>query len=161
MKIIKSLIGRRQFILAACATSTGSFFHKKLLRPFSLSNDPDTVLASETPISAFKRKTYSDKYSHLLSPIKIGKVVLKNRMMQADSYPFFMQDPETFPSEPEKIYFINHTWIGCQVCKAFCPVEAIRFGDTGNEINQEKCIRCGTCYRECPISVISETKVWN
>lgn len=79
MKIIKSLIGRRQFILAACAASTGSFFHKKLLRPFSLGNDPDTVLASETPISAFKRKTYSDKYSHLLSPIKIGKVVLKKR----------------------------------------------------------------------------------
>ena len=27
-----------------------------------------------------------------------------------------------------------------------------------NEINQEKCIHCGTCYKECPISVVTETE---
>jgi len=58
-----------------------------------------------------------------------------------------------------KIYFIGHGCVGCHVCMAFCPAEAVRFGDTGNEINQNKCIHCGTCYRECPISVISETEV--
>ncbi len=56
-----------------------------------------------------------------------------------------------------KIYYINHTCIGCQVCRTFCPGKAIRFGDGGNEINQKKCLHCGTCYRECPISVVSET----
>lgn len=59
--------------------------------------------------------------------------------------------------KPGKIYFINSTCIGCQVCRTFCPAKAIHFGDGGNEIDQNKCRHCGTCYRECPISVISET----
>ncbi|MBN1625722.1 MAG: 4Fe-4S dicluster domain-containing protein [Deltaproteobacteria bacterium] len=58
-----------------------------------------------------------------------------------------------------RIYFIGPGCVGCHVCMAFCPAEAIRFGDTGNEIDQLKCIHCGTCYRECPISVISETEI--
>jgi Fe-S-cluster-containing hydrogenase component 2 len=44
------------------------------------------------------------------------------------------------------------------VCLAFCPAKAIHFGDTGNEIDQKQCMHCGTCYNECPISVISETE---
>ena len=58
-----------------------------------------------------------------------------------------------------KIYFIGHGCVGCHVCMAFCPAKAVRFGDTGNEIDQKKCMHCGTCYRECPISVVSETEV--
>lgn len=58
-----------------------------------------------------------------------------------------------------KIYFINRGCVGCQVCKTFCPQQAIRYGNCGNEIDQEKCIHCGTCYRGCPVSVISETEV--
>jgi ferredoxin len=58
-----------------------------------------------------------------------------------------------------KIYFIGHGCIGCQACRTFCPAKAIHFGDTGNEIDQKKCMHCGTCYRECPISVVSETEV--
>ena len=57
-----------------------------------------------------------------------------------------------------KIYFIGHGCIGCHVCMTFCPAGAIHFGDTGNEIDQEKCQHCGTCYEECPISVITETE---
>jgi ferredoxin len=58
----------------------------------------------------------------------------------------------------EKIYFIGHGCVGCHVCMAFCPAEAIHFGDTGNEIDQNKCEHCGTCYEECPISVVTETE---
>ncbi|MBN1625720.1 MAG: 4Fe-4S dicluster domain-containing protein [Deltaproteobacteria bacterium] len=57
-----------------------------------------------------------------------------------------------------KVYYIGHGCVGCHVCMAFCPAKAIHFGDTGNEIDQMKCIHCGTCYRECPICVISETE---
>lgn len=57
-----------------------------------------------------------------------------------------------------KIYFIGHGCVGCHVCLTFCPADAIHFGDTGNEIDQNKCIHCGTCYEECPISVITETE---
>jgi len=56
-----------------------------------------------------------------------------------------------------KIYFIGKECVGCQVCKTFCPAQAIRFGDCRNEIDQSKCQHCGTCYKECPICVISET----
>ena len=56
-----------------------------------------------------------------------------------------------------KTYFIKSTCIGCQVCRMFCPAKAIRFGDCQNEIDQKKCIHCGTCYRECPICVVTET----
>jgi ferredoxin len=58
-----------------------------------------------------------------------------------------------------KIYFIGHGCIGCQACRTFCPAKAIHFGDTGNEIDQKKCMHCGTCYRECPISVVTETSL--
>ena len=56
-----------------------------------------------------------------------------------------------------KIYYINDGCVGCQACRTFCPAQAIRFGDCRNEIDQKKCIHCGTCYRECNISAISET----
>jgi Fe-S-cluster-containing hydrogenase component 2 len=66
---------------------------------------------------------------------------------------------ETKIAKGTKIYFIGRACIGCQACRTFCPAKAIRFGDGGNEINQKKCIHCGTCYSECPISVISETEI--
>jgi ferredoxin len=56
-----------------------------------------------------------------------------------------------------KTYYIGHDCMGCQVCRMMCPAGAIDYGDSRNEIDQGKCIHCGTCYRECPISVISET----
>jgi 2,4-dienoyl-CoA reductase-like NADH-dependent reductase (Old Yellow Enzyme family)/thioredoxin reductase len=41
----------------------------------------------------------SNKYSHLLSPIKIGNVVLKNRMLATKSTLHFLQGPESFPND--------------------------------------------------------------
>jgi ferredoxin len=62
-------------------------------------------------------------------------------------------------AKPGKIYFITRGCIGCQTCRTFCPAKAIHFGDTGNEIDQKKCLHCGTCYRECPTCVITETSL--
>jgi ferredoxin len=56
-----------------------------------------------------------------------------------------------------KIYYIGRGCIGCQTCKTFCPAQAIHFGDCINEIDQSKCVHCGTCYEECPNCVITET----
>ena len=66
---------------------------------------------------------------------------------------------ETGIAKGTKIYFIGKGCIGCQACWTFCPAKAIHFGDTGNEIDQKKCLHCGTCYRECPYSVVTETVV--
>jgi len=41
----------------------------------------------------------ANKYSHLLSPIKIRNMVLKNRMLASNALPHFLQGPETFPSD--------------------------------------------------------------
>lgn len=39
------------------------------------------------------------KYSHLMGPVKVGSLVLKNRMIATSCLPHFLQGPETFPSE--------------------------------------------------------------
>ena len=54
-------------------------------------------------------------------------------------------------------YFITRDCTGCQTCRGLCPRKAIHFGNGQNEIDQSKCIHCGTCYDNCPIAVISAT----
>lgn len=39
------------------------------------------------------------KYANLLSPIKLGKLVLKSRFVSGNSLPHFLQGPESYPSE--------------------------------------------------------------
>jgi ferredoxin len=58
-----------------------------------------------------------------------------------------------------KIYYITNQCIGCHTCKVFCPQKAIFYGERKMEIDQDKCVQCGTCYNECPICVISEIKI--
>lgn len=62
-------------------------------------------------------------------------------------------------TDAHTIYYISRQCIGCQVCRMFCPANAIHFADCRNQIDQEKCEHCGTCFDECPISAISETKL--
>jgi len=59
----------------------------------------------------------------------------------------------------DKIYYITDQCIGCHACKVFCPQKAIYYGERKMEIDQEKCVQCGTCYNECPIYVIDEVKL--
>jgi 2,4-dienoyl-CoA reductase-like NADH-dependent reductase (Old Yellow Enzyme family) len=47
------------------------------------------------------------KYSHLLSPLKIGDTVIKNRMMSPYCLPKYIQGPETYPSENYTAFFAN------------------------------------------------------
>ncbi len=44
------------------------------------------------------------KYTHLLSPVRVGSHVLKNRFVSGNALPHFLQGPETYPAEP----LINH-----------------------------------------------------
>lgn len=39
-------------------------------------------------------------YPNLLSPIRIGNTVLKNRLLYGNALPHFLQGPETYPAEP-------------------------------------------------------------
>ena len=104
---------------------------------------------SETSLNLTRRKFI------LVSSAAIATPLLLNL---ADTVPN-AQGAETKKAATGKIYFINSTCIGCQVCRMFCPGKAIRFGDCRNEIDQKKCLHCGTCYKECPICAVSETEL--
>lgn len=41
----------------------------------------------------------NNRYYHLLSPVKIGGVILKNRMISSNAMPHFLQGPEQYPAE--------------------------------------------------------------
>ena len=40
------------------------------------------------------------KYEHILSPVKVGNLVLKDRLIAGNSLPHFLQGPEDYPAEP-------------------------------------------------------------
>ncbi len=51
-------------------------------------------------------------YPHLLSPIKIGKFVLKNRMQSSNSLAHFSQGPEKYPADPTIGHFLTRARTG-------------------------------------------------
>lgn len=51
-------------------------------------------------------------YPHLLSPIKVGKFILKNRMQSSNSLPHFSQGPEEYPAEATMAHFIGRARTG-------------------------------------------------
>ena len=42
----------------------------------------------------------SVKYEHLLTPVRVGNLVLKNRLVAGNSLPHFLMGPESYPAEP-------------------------------------------------------------
>ncbi|NTV91308.1 MAG: FAD-dependent oxidoreductase [Clostridiales bacterium] len=57
----------------------------------------------------------SQKYQHLLSPIKVGDYVLKNRMTASNSLPHFLQGPEPYPADPVIAHFANKARSGAAI----------------------------------------------
>jgi len=109
---------------------------------------------SEIGLNLGRRKFMLVSSAAIATPLFLGAA---NSMAAAN--PTETKTSATKIAKGTKIYFIGHECIGCQACRTFCPAKAIHFGDTGNEIDQKKCMHCGTCYRECPISVVSETEI--
>ena len=109
---------------------------------------------NETVLNLGRRKFMLVSSAAIAAPLVFGA---SNSMAAAK--PTDTKTTETNIAKGAKIYFIGRGCIGCQACRTFCPAKAIHFGDTGNEIDQKKCMHCGTCYRECPISMVSETEI--
>jgi len=55
------------------------------------------------------------RYRHLLSPLKIGNVVIKNRTLYPNASPHFLQGPETFPAEGLMAFYTNLAKNGCAI----------------------------------------------
>jgi ferredoxin len=71
--------------------------------------------------------------------------------------PFILNSAgSVFAAEKKATYFIASTCIGCHHCFYNCPVRAIHWGTDKYEIDQAKCIQCGTCYETCNISAASK-----
>lgn len=51
-------------------------------------------------------------YPSLLSPLKIGKFILKNRMQSSNSLPHFSQGPETYPADATIAHFLGRAKAG-------------------------------------------------
>ncbi len=60
--------------------------------------------------------------------------------------------PDAKGAEGKVTYIIEATCVGCHYCFNECPQKAIAWGDDKYEIDQKKCIQCGTCASVCNIS---------
>jgi 2,4-dienoyl-CoA reductase-like NADH-dependent reductase (Old Yellow Enzyme family)/thioredoxin reductase len=105
MSIINSLLKRRQFLLGAVGSTCA--LTCKDLGALAIGNGAASSSAAMEAASAAAASVAGSKYRHLLSPLAIGNVVLKNRMYHTKSQPSGLQGPELFPNEALINHFIN------------------------------------------------------
>ncbi len=106
MNIIQKIIGRRQFLAAAGIGSASALALGKLSRVVDPVLQTPSAMAAENAKAAGTNEV-SDKYRNILSPLKIGNAVLKNRLLMPPSTPHFLNGPENFPSEVMRSYYVN------------------------------------------------------
>jgi len=104
MNLVKSLMGRRQFLAAAGVGSASALALGKL------AGVADPVFQTSAAMAAAKTGTADmkgtgNRYSHLLSPLKIRNTIMKNRIIQTVGIPHFLQGPETWPSDVYREYY--------------------------------------------------------
>ena len=106
MNIIQKLMGRRQFLIAAGVTSTCALTCKKFAGFIDQGSQQGIAMAAEKAVTAGV-KAALNKCPHLLSPLRIRNVVLKNRIMHTASPPHCMQGPENFPADAFRNHYSN------------------------------------------------------
>jgi 2,4-dienoyl-CoA reductase-like NADH-dependent reductase (Old Yellow Enzyme family)/thioredoxin reductase len=108
MSIIRTLMGRRQFLFAAGVGSTSALAYNKLAGVMGPAFQTGAAMASEKAgVSGKGRYFDSNKYSSLLSPLKIGNMTLKNRIYSTNAVPHYIQGPENFPADVSRTYAAN------------------------------------------------------
>jgi len=100
-------MGRRQFLAAAGVTSTAALAGKKLSSVIDPVFHMDISTAAERSGTADMKGAFSDRYSHLLSPIKIGNAVLKSRYYFGHATPHYLQGPENYPAEVMRNFYVK------------------------------------------------------
>ncbi|MBN1627166.1 MAG: FAD-dependent oxidoreductase [Deltaproteobacteria bacterium] len=116
MNTVRSLMGRRQFLVAAGVTSVSALGYKRQAGIVGPVFQAEAAMASQKSGEVDMNGQYSYRYSHLLSPLRIGNVIVKNRMMQAVSFPRYLMGPESFPSEQVINHYANIAKNGCAIC---------------------------------------------
>ena len=57
----------------------------------------------------------SSRYQHLLSPVEVGNILLKNRMTAAAATPHFIQGTEPYPTDKWITMLANRARAGAAV----------------------------------------------
>ena len=55
---------------------------------------------------------------------------------------------------PSPDFFITEDCTGCGICVDVCPQKCIDISGRPLAIRQELCLRCGSCWRECPADAV-------
>jgi 2,4-dienoyl-CoA reductase-like NADH-dependent reductase (Old Yellow Enzyme family)/thioredoxin reductase len=114
MKMIRSFMGRRQFLIGAAATSTLGLMSRKV-GGMAPSPGHGASIAEASEASAVVTGSAADRYPHLLSPLKIRNKVLKNRMLVARGTPHCMQGNENYPPETVRAFYAERARNGAIV----------------------------------------------
>jgi 2,4-dienoyl-CoA reductase-like NADH-dependent reductase (Old Yellow Enzyme family)/thioredoxin reductase len=101
MSFVESLLKRRQFLIGTGLASTCALTCKKLAGFEIRAAMAAGQAATASPNAA------GNRCPHLLSPLRIRNVMLKNRIMHCVSPNFTMQGPENYPSEAFRNHYSN------------------------------------------------------
>lgn len=105
MKLIQKFMGRRQFLMTA-GLASGCALTCKKFAGFMDRNAQASVLAADKAMAATMKKN-AGRCPHLLSPLRIRHVVLKNRIMHTASPPHSLQGPENYPTDAFRNHYSN------------------------------------------------------
>lgn len=135
MSLVKSLMGRRQFLAAAGVTSASA------LALGRLAGVADPVFSKGEAAAAERSGSYdvkgaNNRYSHLLSPVKIRNTIVKNRLIHTVGIPHFLQGPETWPSDVYREYYARFARNGAAIISVPGVVTAGSSG-TGRSVSRE------------------------
>jgi 2,4-dienoyl-CoA reductase-like NADH-dependent reductase (Old Yellow Enzyme family)/thioredoxin reductase len=137
MSLFRSLMGRRQFLVAAGVTSTSALAFNKVAGTFARDLQTGSAIASGNTVAIEINGAFSSRYSHLLSPIKIGNTVLKSRYFFGHATPHYLQGPENYPAEVMRNFYVNlarggAAYITCRIRRVTTQRKDQRDGDSAH-----------------------------
>lgn len=110
-----------------------------------------------------KLKSKLEEVRKLIPYIKIVKrKKLETRLENEEEYNrfFTVDEIDRLFSEVVSYYIDPEKCQACMICGRRCPVEAIAGGKNRiHVINQDKCIKCGSCFEVCPARFEAVNKI--
>jgi len=104
MSLIRTLMGRRQFLAAGMA-STCALTCKKMMGFEASAEEKAAAAAAAAPAGI--KAAVGNRCPHLLSPLRIRDRVLKNRIVHSQSSNQTLQGPENYPTETFRNHYLN------------------------------------------------------